>query len=207
MKKIITSLLLSGLPLTALADNFKILFLNTPTITIGGKQKKVGDTFSDTDKITWKDAKQAMKVEVVGKKQIKLVTGGQMKGQTTLKAYYAKSNQLSTRGSEEDSLDEIFTPDLTSNDITPDTTIYLLDSLSIDMQYGTLDEEFFYIKYTDTAGVEREIKVQDENGIVTIKREMFECLDEKHLVSFYLHTEYGAQEVGNTYIVKIPTEI
>ncbi|MCH5224668.1 MAG: caspase family protein [Muribaculaceae bacterium] len=44
---------------------YKIVRLNTPEITIGGKQLKIGDTFSDTGNIKWSDSKQAMEVKDV----------------------------------------------------------------------------------------------------------------------------------------------
>lgn len=45
--------------------NYKIVRLNTPTITIGGKSLKVGDVFSGTNDIQWTDARQAMEVRDV----------------------------------------------------------------------------------------------------------------------------------------------
>ena len=47
------------------APTYMIVRLNTPSITIGGKQLKVGDTFSSTGDIKWTDAKQAMEVKNV----------------------------------------------------------------------------------------------------------------------------------------------
>lgn len=44
------------------ADTYKILRLNTSTITIGGKKLKVGDTFNDVSDIKWDNDKQAMEV-------------------------------------------------------------------------------------------------------------------------------------------------
>ncbi|MCH5240789.1 MAG: caspase family protein [Muribaculaceae bacterium] len=47
------------------SPTYKIVRLNTPTINIGGKLLKVGDTFSVTGDIKWSDSKQAMEVKDV----------------------------------------------------------------------------------------------------------------------------------------------
>ena len=44
---------------------YKITRLNTPSINIGGKQMKVGDSFSGTKNIKWTDSNQAMEVQDV----------------------------------------------------------------------------------------------------------------------------------------------
>ena len=44
------------------AMNYQIKVLNTPTITINGKELKVGDRFDDQAIITWSKESQAMRV-------------------------------------------------------------------------------------------------------------------------------------------------
>lgn len=44
-------------------DSFQILRLNTPTISIGGKKLKVGDTFKGNGKINWENSKQSVEVK------------------------------------------------------------------------------------------------------------------------------------------------
>lgn len=63
--KLFIILLLIGITNEMSADTYKILRLNTPTITIGGKQLKIGDTFNGTSQIKWNDSKQAMEVRNV----------------------------------------------------------------------------------------------------------------------------------------------
>lgn len=64
---ILTTLVLSvGLNFEVMGSPlFKIVRLNTPSINIGGKQLKIGDTFSGTGDIRWSDSKQAMEVKDV----------------------------------------------------------------------------------------------------------------------------------------------
>ncbi|MBQ0074378.1 MAG: hypothetical protein KBT34_09285 [Prevotella sp.] len=64
------------------ADDYKILYLSTETIEIGGKEKHKGDTFSDKAVIKWTLATQSMRIKRVkgdGVK-IKVVTKELMKG-------------------------------------------------------------------------------------------------------------------------------
>lgn len=82
------------------AEDFKILFVNSESIKIGKTVRKAGDTFSDTEKIYWKDGKQAMKViSLDSKKQYVLVSEDfKKKKLKTAKDYIFKNHRLSTRG-------------------------------------------------------------------------------------------------------------
>lgn len=82
------------------AEDFKILFVNSDSIKIGKTVRKAGDTFSDTEKIYWKDGKQAMKVvSLESKKQYVLVSEDfKKKKMKTAKDFIFKNHRLSTRG-------------------------------------------------------------------------------------------------------------
>ena len=82
------------------AEDFKILFVNSESIKIGKTVRKVGDTFSDTEKIYWKDGKQAMKViSLESQKQYVLVSEDyKKKKMKTAKDFIFKNHRLSTRG-------------------------------------------------------------------------------------------------------------
>jgi len=63
MKNLLLSALLCVVAVfAAAADDFKILYLTTPDITVGGKTLRVGDTFAGTAPISWTAPRQAMKV-------------------------------------------------------------------------------------------------------------------------------------------------
>ena len=63
MKKIIAALAIITVSVYSVsADNFKILYLTTPDIAIGGKTHKVGDTFAGDEPVAWSAPRQAMKV-------------------------------------------------------------------------------------------------------------------------------------------------
>ena len=72
MKKLIPVLLVMGFVTTMLADNYKILLMNTKTIKIGSRVYKKGDTFSDDSIIFWEKDKQALKAQNLTTKEIRL---------------------------------------------------------------------------------------------------------------------------------------
>lgn len=122
-----TVLVLSALCLcmTLLADNYKILQMNTPAVKIGNKQYKTGDVFPDTDPILWNNDKQAIKAMNLNTKQIKLFTSKVFKntGASSIKDYYIKNSHLSTRAG------------MTSfSDLTEELsdTLYLYDTMQIE---------------------------------------------------------------------------
>ena len=66
----------------AFADDYKILYLSTETITIGGKTLRKGDTFNDKAIIEWTRASQSMRIKRINGEgvKIKIVTKKLMKG-------------------------------------------------------------------------------------------------------------------------------
>ena len=46
---------------SATAQDFKVLFVNTGTVRIGGKDLSAGDVFNQSETIQWSDDKQAIK--------------------------------------------------------------------------------------------------------------------------------------------------
>lgn len=56
-RKLCIAFICTMISCAAVSGPVKILFLNTPTINIGGKSLKVGDTFDDAATINWQSAK------------------------------------------------------------------------------------------------------------------------------------------------------
>lgn len=83
-----------------MADDYKIMQMNTSSVRIGNVQRKQGDTFSDEDQIVWSSDKQAMKAMNLRTKQIKLFAAKLFQNleAKSIKDYYLKNNLLSTRG-------------------------------------------------------------------------------------------------------------
>ena len=103
MKNIITALAVIAASALALsADNFKILYLTTPDIVIGGKTYKVGDVFAGDAPIKWSAPRQAMKVLNTTTKKQSLVVAEKYSGTKSadMNSYFIQSKQLSTRQGE-----------------------------------------------------------------------------------------------------------
>ncbi len=120
------------------AEDFKILFLNTESIKIGSTTYTVGDVFSDTEKIHWKNGKQAMKVlSLETNKQYVLVSEDfKQRKLKSAKDYLVKNNRLSTRG----------IGSFSSVAASLGDRCYWLDPTFISVDYEPDDGEFFYLK-------------------------------------------------------------
>lgn len=136
MRKVLLLLSLC-LSFTATAQDFKILFLNTETIKIGGKDLKKGDVFNESDKIVWKDDKQAMKVlSLSDYKQFVITAPGFKQNKVqNLKDYMVRSNRLSTRGS----------GSLSSVERQIGETLYVIDTTEVSISFEPNESEFFFL--------------------------------------------------------------
>ena len=81
---------------SAFADDYKILYLSTETITIGGKTLRKGDTFSDKAIIKWTLPSQSMRIKRINGKgvKIKVVTRDVMKNLDKNKQCVAELDKL-----------------------------------------------------------------------------------------------------------------
>ena len=88
------------LSITSMADNYKILQMNTPYVKIGNQICKTGDVFPDAEPILWSNDNQAIKAMNLKTKQIKLFAAKVFQNleAKSIKDYYLKNNHLSTRG-------------------------------------------------------------------------------------------------------------
>ena len=125
MKKAVLVLSALCLSMTLIADNYKILQMNTQSVKIGNKQYKTGDVFPDSDPISWANDKQAIRTMNLNTKQIKLFAAKVFKDieAKSIKDYFLKNSHLSTRGGV-----------VTFSDLTEELsdTIYLYESVQIE---------------------------------------------------------------------------
>lgn len=100
MKKLALIISAMCFSITSLADNYKILQMNTPSVKIGNQICKTGDVFPDAQPIMWSNDKQAIKAMNLKTKQIKLFAAKVFQNleARSVKDYYLKNNHLSTRG-------------------------------------------------------------------------------------------------------------
>lgn len=202
MRKSIIAFLALLVTATIWADDYKILKMNTPSIKIGKRICKSGDVFSDQDKILWSADKQAIKVQNLKTKEIRLFVGNDFltKKSTSIKDYYVKTNHLSTRGNMM-TLDE-FAEQL------PDT-LYLWDDITMELPFAPEDSSFFFIAYKDKNGSDRKSMLETADDSITVSRQSFGAEEDRDeiTVSFHFHDGlYGEDSVlkDTVRIIMIP---
>ena len=202
MRKSIIAFLTLLVTATIWADDYKILKMNTPSIKIGKRICKSGDVFSDQDKILWSADRQAIKVQNLKTKEIRLFVGNDFftKKSTSIKDYYVKTNHLSTRGNMM-TLDE-FAEQL------PDT-LYLWDDITMELPFAPEDSSFFFIAYKDKNGSDRKSMLETADDSITVSRQSFGSEEDRDeiAVSFHYHDGfYGEDSVlkDTVRIIMIP---
>ena len=202
MRKSIIAFLALLVTATIWADDYKILKMNTSSIKIGKRICKSGDVFSDQDKILWSADKQAIKVQNLKTKEIRLFVGNDFftKKSTSIKDYYVKTNHLSTRGNMM-TLDE-FAEQL------PDT-LYLWEDITMELPFAPEDSSFFFIAYKDKNGSDRKSMLETTDDSITVSRQSFGHEEDRDeiTVSFHFHDGlYGEDSVlkDTVRIIMIP---
>lgn len=131
--------LISTLDLYAQEERFRILYINTTNINIGGKSLVVGNEFDSNDVIRWESEKQAIRViSLLTNKQYTL-SSVSISGRKSLASYLKNNKNLSTRPGYSASLLAL------SQAIPPE--IYLLDRVEFATSVLIDDEHFFYASY------------------------------------------------------------
>lgn len=196
MKNIITTLaVIAASALAVSADNFKILYLTTPNITIGGKTYKVGDVFAGDMPITWSAPRQAMKVLNTATKKQSLVVAEKYSGckSADMNSYFIQSKQLSTRQGE-----IINTMEL---GIVLGEQHYMLDSIVVKTSLPVDDTHFFFASY-DYNGETINKKLNCKDDTLIFDRSLY-SIDGKAVEPFdvTLSVWYVDRKVGNRTLV------
>jgi len=165
MTRLMLTIFCVVLCLCARAD-YRILFLNTPTIVIGGKALKVNDTFEAGATIKWSVARQAMKVldTQTGERRVFVADDFSKAKASSLQAYLSKTKSLSTDGPGMSPFSSLAS--YLNNDF------YLLDALDIETGVPTDSRHYFFITYKDK-GHELTKAVPNNNGIITLTPGVF----------------------------------
>ena len=99
MKKIIVviaAVFLFTVPIVR-AEKYRILYMNTQNIIIGGKTLVVGDEFDDADIISWASDRQAIRVVSKTSSRQMTLTSKLISGRKSLSAYIKTERNLATR--------------------------------------------------------------------------------------------------------------
>lgn len=142
---------------SAQTDTYRILYLNTPTINIGGKNRIKGDEFPMSAKIKWASDKQAMRVvSTLTKRQLTL-SSKIASGHKTLSSYLKGEKALATRPGYPASI-----PELRSE--IP-ATIYLLDRYEESTSIPIDENHFFFATYTkDGEEINKKLSALPQGG-------------------------------------------
>ena len=122
-------------------DRYKILFLNCPSVKIGSKYCKTGDTFLSNQKIFWTEENQAMKVQNSKTFAQKVIVADKsaLKQRLSLSELLSKSKGLYSRAG------DASTPFQLKETIGGQ--ILLLDSMEYKINMDVDENHFFFISY------------------------------------------------------------
>lgn len=166
MKKNIAALAMIMLSSLHICAEYKILQLNSPTITVDGKKLRAGDRFGEPGNVTWESDLQAMKVMDMTDKSQRVIVARQFRKSRAadLKAFLTQSKQMASR----DGFDD--------NAVTLRHRLsgehYLVDSLTFHTSYPTDEKHFFYVSFMDK-GEEINKLVPNSEGAFTITRDIY----------------------------------
>ena len=115
------------------AVRYKVLYVNSGTVKIGGKTAEAGLVFDETDKIIWSSDRQALKVQNLSNDRVMVIAAKsfQKKDSKSLADYLSRVKHLSTRG-------------YRAQMVIADTVCYMLDTLALDagpVDYADITEE------------------------------------------------------------------
>lgn len=192
MKKIITFIVVAIFALTVEAQQFKILHLTTPDVTIGGKSLKIGDVFDGKAKIEWSAPRQAMKVLNTATKEQSLVVAEKYNQRKSkdIASYLVSSKQLSTRRGE-----LINTMEL---GMALGDTFYLLDSLRIESKLPVDAKRFFFATFDYDGELINKKLQNDADGAIIFDRQLF-SVDGKPIEPFDVPlTIYYLDQISGT---------
>lgn len=166
-----------GLATASQAKTYRIARLTTPTIEIGGKTVKTGDTFDSNDHISWKSPRQAMKVIDVATGLQTLLVGEKADASksSNLEEYLIKNRRMSSRDGMPDNL-------LTLKSMLDKEKHFLIDTLEVATSVPTDNRHFFYVSYNHN-GEEINKLIPNDNGHFFITSEIF-TIDGKPIPPF-----------------------
>lgn len=143
-KKIFLILFMAGICVCSQSQSsYKILFLNTPSVSIGDKECKVGDTFNADEKIKWIKSidRQVMKVINLSTQRQLIFSSEDFRKHksNSLSSYLVQTNNLSSRDGK--ILNAIDLKNHLNN------VFYLIDSITVETYLPTDEKHFFYATF------------------------------------------------------------
>ena len=195
MRKLLLLLTLC-ISVTATAQDFKILLVNSGTVRIGGKDLSAGDVFNLSETIQWSDAKQAIKALSLSDNSQYVFTANDFKKKKLKSArdYLVKSNRLSTRGS----------GSLSSVARKIGETLYVIDTTSVAISYEPDESEYFFLLRDGES-----YELQYDGGKLVFTPDIWEGCQEQMTVNLFFRYSDGEEEcvIEDLVIVPLPESI
>lgn len=175
MIRIFLLTLILSTAITAAAD-YRIIFLNTPSIRINGRELKINDIFHPSSQVEWNSPRQAMKIADTRTGEQKLLVASQYQKSKarTIENYISGVKHLSSRG--------IGASNAVALRARLTDHFFFTDSLRIETGFPTDHHRFFYISYVYN-GEEINKMIPNENGAFTITKDIF-TIDGKAIPPF-----------------------
>ncbi|MBO4416996.1 MAG: hypothetical protein J5801_02610 [Bacteroidales bacterium] len=181
-----------------MAEDFKILFVNTDNIKIGKNTCVAGDVFSDAGKIYWKNSKQAMKVISLDTKTQYVMVSEDFKNRKlkSAKDFMVKYHRLSTRG----------IGSLSSVSSVIGNKLYWLNPTLIKIDYVPEEGDYFFLLTPDNEIIRLEVEDQQ---LVIDDRIWGEANPFPIETDLYFHYKDGEDKLVKSGILisPLPTEI
>lgn len=191
MKRILSLALIGMLSMTdMLADTYKILYINTPSVTIENRQMHLGDIFDEGAQIKWDSDKQALKVLNVQSNKVLLFAAKQFTQSKSIKDFYLKQNHLSTRGGEmmnEEELRECMSGHF-----------FMLDNIEFSTVLAVDENAYFSIVIDG-----KESTLPEIEGDIVIYRELFDAYNDIVKVSIYYNDRLENQKILITDVMEV----
>lgn len=167
MKGIVIYALLFICSTMSIYADYRIVFLNTPTIRINGKELRLNDTFNPEASVEWRSDRQAMKIVDTSTGEQRLLVASQYRKSksTSVSDFIAGVKHLSSRGNGPQTISSLR--------IILNNHFFYTDSIRVESQIPTDDKRFFYVSYFYN-GEEINKLVPNESGSFTISNDIFE---------------------------------
>ena len=126
---------------SAVAQQYRILYLNTEMVNIGGKNLKRGDVFDAHSLIFWKSDQQAIRVLNLADNKQLIIMAKKFKESSakSLADYVVQRKSLSTRQGGARNLMEL------GHELND--TLFLLDKIVVEVPVSQNEHRFFYLSY------------------------------------------------------------
>lgn len=175
------------------ARTFEIKVINTPTINIGGKNLKVGNTFDEKAPIVWSSDHQAMKV--VSDDNNVYVLSNKLLSKHKAKSFADYITSVKSATVRNDG--ENFPVTVDDHRAILENDFVLLDTISVRVGWRTNESSYFEATTTNLGDQNFSFIISSQDNVLTISRDSFPMLS-SDFSEIILSIKYVEKEYGET---------